>query len=398
MARPTEGWRLVKDRRTGVYFVRFRHDGKRCMRSTGSRSLEQATGEAEVLYAEVASGRVVPERAEGGVRTDKALDVLAAEWLTAIQATIDPKTYDLYMCYVTAHWIPFFGGLERMLGAGGDGYWRQRLRSVQVVTVRKEVSALRSFLGWCKEQGHVDEVPAIKGPGRRAVGTVKFKRKPVCLTADQVDAILAKLPERTQSRKHPEEPEYFVRARIAFQWETGLRPEMVDQLSVPDNYTPGAKYLTVSAGDDKNRMARVIPLTERARAALDEAAPKQGLIFGKHDYRHMLRKAAREAGLDPRTADRVTVHCFRHSRITFWAETSGDNLTGVQYLAGHTRASTTERYIKTSLRAAEAVLARHTGCETGCGDRTRLTTAAAAEPIHQPFRGVRGGGLEPHGC
>jgi hypothetical protein len=45
-----------------------------------------------------------------------------------------------------------------------------------------------------------------------------------------------------------------------------------------------------------------------------------------------------------------------HSRLTYRGETSGDNLVGVQYLAGHKQPTTTGRYMKTS--PAQAVLKR----------------------------------------
>jgi hypothetical protein len=88
----------------------------------------------------------------------------------------------------------------------------------------------------------------------------------------------------------------------------------------------------------------------------------------------------------------VTAHCFRHSRITYWAETSGHNLAGVQYVADHTKASTTEKYIKAGLRAAEAVL-------SGWLRDERVRPGGSPEgddfSIPKQFQAVRGGGLEP---
>jgi integrase len=359
MAGRKEAWKLTRDERSGNFVVRFRHAGKRFMRSTGESNARDAARAAESIYQEVTAGKPKASPAGNARQPDvsrEGLDVLAAEWLTAIESSIDRHTYKLFTCYVTAHWIPFFGTLEGMMGSRTEDYWRHRLRSVQVQTVRKELSALRSFLGWCQSHAHVEKAPVVTSPGKRAVGTVRWKRQTVCLTEEQVMGIIARLPGTARSRKHPDQPPYVVRDRFIFGWETGMRPEMVDVLSVPDNYRPGQKVLTLHAQDDKNRMARALPLTERAREALDRACPASGVIFGEHDYRPILRRAAREAGIDPAVAARVTAHCFRHSRITHWAETSGNNLAGVQYLAGHTKASTTEKYIKTSLRAAEAVL------------------------------------------
>src|SRR5262249_35417821 len=132
----------------------------------------------------------------------------------------------------------------------------------------------------------------VTSPGKRVVGTVKFRRKPICLTSEQVEKLLRQLPEETRSRKYPDQAPFWVRARFEFSWETGMRPEMVDVLRVPENYRRGATGLTLHAEDDKNRMARILPLSDRARAALDRVCPKKGVIFGSHDYREILRAVA----------------------------------------------------------------------------------------------------------
>jgi hypothetical protein len=49
---------------------------------------------------------------------------------------------------------------------------------------------------------------------------------------------------------------------------------------------------------DKNRFGREVPLSEAARAALDQVCPDVGLLFGSHDYRRLLREAAKAAGID----------------------------------------------------------------------------------------------------
>ncbi|NIR84736.1 MAG: hypothetical protein GWO40_16080 [Gammaproteobacteria bacterium] len=48
---------------------------------------------------------------------------------------------------------------------------------------------------------------------------------------------------------------------------------------------------------------------------------------------------------------------FRAARITGWLEQSG-NLPGTQYLAGHSRATTTAQYAKPTMRAALDVLGK----------------------------------------
>jgi len=86
--------------------------------------------------------------------------------------------------------------------------------------------------------------------------------------------------------------------------ETGLRPSTLHRLKTSDDYQPGAPYLTIREDADKARYGRELPLSDRARAALDSACPDRGTIFPKFDGRHTLRKAALAAGLDPERASK----------------------------------------------------------------------------------------------
>jgi integrase len=94
------------------------------------------------------------------------------------------------------------------------------------------------------------------------------------------------------------------------------------------NYMKGSSSLTLRDEVDKARFGRELPLTARARAALDSVCPDVGLIFGEHDYRVVLRNAARAAGIDPFRAGRISDYDFRHSRLTYLG-TKTDNLSGV---------------------------------------------------------------------
>src|SRR5262245_61318503 len=96
-------------------------------------------------------------------------------------------------------------------------------------------------------------------------------------------------------RQYPAKQPFWVKARFEFSWETGMRPEMVDALRVPENDRKGTPAISLHAGDDKNRMGRVLPISDRARAALDRICPPKGVIFGKHDYREVLPRAAEKA-------------------------------------------------------------------------------------------------------
>jgi hypothetical protein len=81
--------------------------------------------------------------------------------------------------------------------------------------------------------------------------------------------------------------------------------------------------------------------------------PQSGLIFGSHDYRDQLRKAA-EAVLDARRAATFTAYDLWYLRLTKLAEAG--NIMGAAHLAGHKRPSTTDRYLRPRLRAGERAL------------------------------------------
>jgi hypothetical protein len=72
--------------------------------------------------------------------------------------------------------------------------------------------------------------------------------------------------------------------------------------------TSPATTLTIRDEDDKNRLGCAFPLTHvpALRAALDGVCPAEGPIFGAHDYRHILRKAAKAAGIDDLRARRIS--------------------------------------------------------------------------------------------
>ncbi|NIR31160.1 MAG: hypothetical protein GWN84_17985 [Gammaproteobacteria bacterium] len=61
--------------------------------------------------------------------------------------------------------------------------------------------------------------------------------------------------------------------------------------------------------------------------------------------------------LGPERGKRFAPMDFRAARITGWLEQSG-NLPGTQYLAGHSRATTTAQYAKPTMRAALDVLGK----------------------------------------
>ncbi len=353
MARSPEGWALVRSGRpqNKTWFVRFTHGGYRIKRSTGETEVGRAKEAAARIYAAFVSGReeVAGPRPKASA---EPLDVLLAHWLTDLESSLDETTVDQYAMYAR-RFIPFFRRLERITKSTAADYSRARLREVRRKTLLKELSALRGFLAWCVEKNLLPEGPLIESPSRKSVGQPdpkgRFKRGHVDLCEAEVEAILAALPR--QSRRG-----LVARAFFRVLWETGLRPGTVAALRAPDDYRKGSSVLVVRDEADKNRFGRQLPLTDKAREALDQVCPDIGLLFGAHRLRETLRAAAHRAQLPDGKAERITSYDFRHARLTFMASATPD-LVGIAYLAGHRRVSTTALYVHGNEKAAAEVLA-----------------------------------------
>ncbi|HKY38886.1 MAG TPA: site-specific integrase [Polyangiaceae bacterium] len=141
-----------------------------------------------------------------------------------------------------------------------------------------------------------------------------------------------------------------IRARFVVGYETGLRPSTLDKISVPEHDTRGSRVLRITPEIDKARWARDVPLTEKARKALDSVCPDAGPIFGWHDYRPHIKAAAAKV-LKGEAAKRFAGSHLRSAMTTHELE-QGKNIVGIQYRVGHKLLSTTARYVKPSFRAA----------------------------------------------
>jgi integrase len=329
--------------------VYFNHNGRRVDRSTGCTDQEAATKSAARVYADFVQ-REPPKRRIVRRGDSLPLPELVEQWLST-DGTIDEATVDTWTDY-GAKWSKRWATLVDVNEIETERYRNERLREVLGDTVRKEVSSLRRFLKWCHAQGHVGREIQVPGVPMKATGTryAKARRRGSApeLSPAQIEEILAALPEWSGSKKVSRFP---IRARFVLAYETSLRPGTLDELSVPEHYHKGADRLTLTNEIDKNRWGREIPLSKRAREALDAVCPKAGLVFGWHNYRERLDKAAR-AVLGDALADRFCGAHFRSAAITHTLETT-NNLAAAQYMAGHKQPKSTAHYVKPSYRAAE---------------------------------------------
>lgn len=349
MGRPAEGWKLRLPKGSTIHTVRFSHRGRDIERSTGERDPERAAEEAARIYSAVKRGGRVATRPRAPRSTEDDLGRLAASWLSTLTGTLDPETITTYAIYFDTHLAPFFIQLSAVTPDRTKSYIATRLKNVLAQSVRKELAALRGLLAWALENP-----PELPGIPKRVQGTrfaaARRRSQAIELAPSEVARLLAALPVRTRGG-------HAVKARFIVAYETSLRPETLDALRTPDHYRKGSRYLRIPPELDKARAGRPLPLSPAARRALDSVCPRNGLLFGAHDYRIVFRKAAKKAKIPEHKRLILAPYDLRHARITHWLEET-DNVVGVQYMAGHKHLSTTARYVRPSLRAAEAVLGK----------------------------------------
>ncbi len=294
----------------------------------------------------------LPLSAKPLIDESTAFNLVAAEWLAHAEPQLR-GAFKTYKLYVKTHFAPFFQTIGGFTDEMCSRYVSHRLRSVQRSTLQKELSALRWLGDWCEEQKIMTRAPRVPKPRRGAVGTRHWPDRrsgSAEFARDEIELVMAALPEWSESKRVARFP---IRSRFVVAMETGLRPSTLDRLEAPTDYAHGATVLRLRDEADKNFYGRELPLTERARAALDSVCPKSGLIFGRHDYRDALGRAAAVA-LPPNRAEEFTAYVLRHARLTEFAETG--NLVGAAFLAGHRQVTTINRYAKPNRRAAELVL------------------------------------------
>ncbi len=358
MATRSRGWTLARDPRTGVYTVRFRHAGQRYHRTTGESDRGEAQRAAARIVEAVASGRVA-------ATTGKAppIEDLFGGWIEAYAAGHSEHTTSEMERYAGSSFARF-RTLAHITDASLADFARARLRAVSASTVKKELSAMRSFLAWCVERGVMPKAPEVPTLPRRAIGTPNEERaqKRVDLTVAQAEAFLAALPEGGRFG-------YPIRDLYRFLWETGLRIATAERLEVGRHWTKGRRDLAITADIDKARYAREVPVSDAARAILDRhtGRRKAGLVFGPCRARKPLLDAGRAIGLPEDDARRVGPHDFRHAAITRLAN-SGAPITAAAFLVGHKSIAMTARYVHASRDVAAKALEQANGTPDGTRD------------------------------
>ena len=213
-------------------------------------------------------------------------------------------------------------------------------------TRARRLSALKQFHKFLYTDGWRNDDPCLglKGPGAR-------QRLPKALNEADVDALLA----AAQARTGKDVEGIRLLAIVELLYASGLRISELVTLSVSAVSSDSRLILVKGKGGRE----RLVPVSERARDALDEyLAIREHFMKGpdastylfpsrgkdghltRHRVAQLLKELALEAGLDPR---HVSPHVLRHAFATHLLS-HGADLRAVQQMLGHADISTTQIY------------------------------------------------------
>lgn len=285
-----------------------------------------------------------------GVLIDRFLEMMAAE-RGASRNTLTAYRRDLKQA---AEWVK--GPL-----ADADAAVLRKLmadyQSLAASSAARKLSALRQFFAFLQGEGERADNPAldIARPATR-------RPLPRILTHAHVARLFEQAGEEASGETPPAAA---VRMLLLLEllYGSGLRAS--ELVSLPRRAIAGEReYLIVRGKGDKERL---VPLSERAREALDRWVPllADGSTWlfpsGKaHISRvrlfQMLRELAARAGIDPAA---ISPHVLRHAFATHLLE-GGADLRALQLMLGHADIATTEIYTHVdSRRLVELVNKRH---------------------------------------
>ncbi|TRW96651.1 site-specific tyrosine recombinase XerD [Paracoccus sp. M683] len=282
-----------------------------------------------------------------------------------------------------ADWLAGHGtGLDRVTREGIEDYLSFcDAQGLSRATRARRLSAIRQFTRFALDEGWREDDPAIRisGPGRA-------QRLPRTLSQAEVGAILDAAPGIGRSPAD--------RARnaclIELLYATGMR--VSELVALPAAACRGNPQVLLIKG--KGGRERMVPLTEKARAALvgwlairdhaDAKTPLGKLVAGKggrwlfpapgaaghmprQSFGRLISDIAAHAGLDPR---RVSPHVIRHAFATHLLE-GGADLRAIQMLLGHADLGTTEIYTHVlDQRMRDLVLNHHPLAHPGGAPKT----------------------------
>jgi integrase/recombinase XerC len=212
-------------------------------------------------------------------------------------------------------------------------------RRLSRATVARKLAAIRSCFRFLARRGVLEVNPA------RQVRSPRLGRRlPSVLPKDEATLLLDATPAPTAAGARD-------RALLELLYASGLRVAEGCGLDV-DDLDEARRTVRVLGKGDKER---VVPVGESALEALDAYLAQRGRQRGPlflnarggrltpRSAHRIVKRLARRAGI----GQRVTPHTLRHSFATHMLG-EGADLRLIQELLGHSRLSTTQRYIHVS--------------------------------------------------
>jgi integrase/recombinase XerD len=264
----------------------------------------------------------------------------------ALERGLSPRTVDAYRRDVE-RLVEFLSarGVRRPAEAGTtelrDFVYALKDRGLQPTSIRRNISAVRTYFGYLLGEGVV-----VTDPTERVELPKTWRRLPAVLSRAEVEQIL-EAPD-------PADRLYWRdRALLEFAYAAGVRVSELTGLKVRDLDLEEALALVLGKGAKE----RIVPIGRAAVQALTvylrEIRPglargaagravflnAQGRPLTRMGVWKILRKHVRRAGV----RKRVTPHTLRHSFATHLLE-GGADLAAVQELLGHADIATTQIY------------------------------------------------------
>jgi integrase/recombinase XerD len=229
----------------------------------------------------------------------------------------------------------------------------ERRRGRGVTSVRRSLSALRTFLGFLVRERVLESNPA-----RQIENARSWARLPSVLQVGEVRRLIEAVEDKAS--RYPLRDA----ALLELIYATGLRVGEVTALTLKSVRAD----LGILRCLGKGSRERIVPVSRRALDALDAYLARErprlvrraatellfvsraGKPLGREVVRALLTKYAALAGI----AGRLTPHTLRHSFATHMLQ-NGADLRIVQELLGHVKVETTEIYThltKSDLKAA----------------------------------------------
>ncbi|MBL93059.1 MAG: tyrosine recombinase [Myxococcales bacterium] len=228
------------------------------------------------------------------------------------------------------------------------GYLAHLHKGLENASVQRKLSAIRSFLKWCTQEGHLKQSPAdlLDNPKR-------VQRLPRTVSVDEAFALCEAPDLQTPLGLRDW-------AAIECLYATGLRIGELCSLDLTSiNFSQ--KNLRVIGKGNKER---IVPFHQRCEEAfkvwiehgrgklLPQNCDDEPALFlgqrGKRLNPRVLRRQLLRYGIESGARGRVHPHKLRHAFATHLLE-GGADLRAIQELLGHASVSTTQRYTHVDL-------------------------------------------------